>query len=274
MATSETLKRFINDPNGPKILGQPQQGPKPQLSPIATIPSEPDLSFNDQQVVSNPTPSEQPTSPSTSPSPSILSRRESESSNTSTAPSDGADSVVGDLATMSMRQQNRRLPCLLQYIIGCPVSFRESERESWYSHNLSHYGDASPPTHAMCIFCHAVFDSGDPSKCWSNRMNHIADHFEMNKTIENSRPDFSVIEDMWKKGCISEEDYKHCFAYTERPPCDGLRPHDYIPEEVKKKQRAANRVFVTESRQEVRDRARGKRPAGLGSKSKPDTIVK
>jgi hypothetical protein len=108
-------------------------------------------------------------------------------------------------------------------------------------------------------------------------MNHIADHFEMNRTIEKSRPDFHVIEDMWEKGCISEEDYKHCFAHTERPPCDGVRPLDYIPEDIKKKPRPAygqaNRVVVTEPRQEARDRARGKLQAGVGSKKGKSNII-
>jgi hypothetical protein len=276
MESSEALKKFINDPDSPRVLGQPKQGPKPPLPPIATIHSEPGPSSKDESVISNQASSDRSTSPSTSPSPSILSRRESESSNTSTAPSDAADSLVGNLEIMSIGGQNRRLPCLLREIIRCPVTFRLSEREHWYSHSLSHYGDADPPRHALCIFCHTVFDSSSPAICWSKRMNHIADHFENNRTIERSRPDFRVIEDMWKKGCISEEDYKHCFQYTERPPCDSLRPHDYIPEEIRKKQEAAfdqaNRLPVPESRQEVRDRARGKRPAF--GRSKKSTIVK
>jgi hypothetical protein len=101
-------------------------------------------------------------------------------------------------------------------------------------------------------------------------MNHIANHFENNWTIEMGRPDFRVIEDMRNKGSISEEDYKHAFEYTERPACDGLRPHDYIPEEIEKKQRAAydqaNRVPVRESRQDIRDRQRGIMRPVVGSK--------
>lgn len=278
MAPPETVKRFLNDPDGPKVFGQPQQVPKPQLSPITTIPSKSGLSLKDQPAVSKSASSENSTSPSTSPSSSVLSSRESGSSNTSIAPSEGADSLVGDFETMSIGGHNRRLPCLM-YIIGCPISFQLSERDVWHSHNLSHYGDNPPPTHAMCIFCNTSFDSRDPFTCWSNRMNHIAEHFEMYKTIEQSRPDFHVIKDMWKKGCISEEDYKLCIEYTERPPCDGLRPSNYIPEEIEKKQKAAydrvNRVPIRESRQEVRDRQRGKGPSVVGpKKSRSKAIVK
>jgi hypothetical protein len=64
-------------------------------------------------------------------------------------------------------------------------------------------------------------------------------------------PDFGVIRDVWNRGHISEKDYTSCFSYDERPPCEGLRPYDYVPEEMKKKQETANRVVVTESRREA-----------------------
>jgi hypothetical protein len=77
---------------------------------------------------------------------------------------------------------------------------------------------------------------------------------------------------------MSEEDYKLASAHTERPECDGLRPHNYIPEEIEKKLKAAydqtNRVPVRESRQEIRNRQRGIRQAVVGpKKSRPMAIV-
>jgi hypothetical protein len=196
---------------------------------------------------------EESTASSVSTSPSILSKPVSLSSTESDGileprqlPED--PSLDAEFATMSIQGSNG-LPCLLRYITGCPVIFEEDEREEWYSHSLSHYGDAGPPTQAICIFCHTTFGSKDPSKCWSNRMHHIADHLKYNWTIESSRPDFRVIEDLWRKGCISEEDYKHCFDYTERPPYDSLHPYDSVPEYFKARLRAevmANCVVVTE----------------------------
>jgi hypothetical protein len=183
-------------------------------------------------------------------------------------------SLHAEFATMSIQGQNA-LPCLLRYITGCPVSFRATEREEWYSHSLSHYGDAGPPTYAVCIFCHKTFASNDPSTCWSNRMHHIADHLKQNWTIESSRPDFRVIEDLWNKGCISEDDYKHCFNYTERPPYDSLRPYDSVPKYFKDRLRAevmANRVVVAESRAEIRDKDRGKRPAVVSPKDNSEAV--
>jgi len=266
MEPSETLRRFINDLEGPRILGEPQQGPKPQLPPIVTNFSEPSLSCTDKLIVPNPSPSEQSTSPSTLPGSSGLSSQESASSKTSIAPSDHTDSLVGDIETMSFGGPDRYLPCILNEIVPCSATFHLSERADWHAHGLSHYLGASPPTHALCIFCDNVFDSNDPATCWSDRMNHIADHFENGWTMEGSRPDFRVIEDMWIKGCIPDRVYQHIFKHTERPPCDGLKPHDYIPKEVLKKQEAANRVPVPESRREIRDWQRSRRSAVVGSK--------
>jgi hypothetical protein len=100
-------------------------------------------------------------------------------------------------------------------------------------------------------------------------MEHIADHFASGRTLENSRPDFRVLEDMRNKGCISDEDFKHCFRYTERPYVDGLRPYDWLPEEIIEKNRAteekANRVVVNMSREEARERRR-KKSAVFGTK--------
>jgi len=52
--------------------------------------------------------------------------------------------------------------------------------------------------------------------------------------MNRSRPDFRLIEDMWKRGHILEEDYKHCFSCNERPSCEGLHPHEYVPGEMKR----------------------------------------
>ena len=72
--------------------------------------------------------------------------------------------------------------------------------------------------------------------------------------MKRSRPDFGVIDDMWQKGVIPEKIYEFVLQFTERPPCDGLRPHDYVPEEIKKKHNATydrkNRIVVTERRRE------------------------
>jgi hypothetical protein len=85
-------------------------------------------------------------------------------------------------------------------------------------------------------------------------MSHIAGHFEKGMTIERSRPDFYVINDMNEKGLLSKHNYDRCVGGCERPPVDGLRPHDWEPEERKAKREAeaekANCILVPVSRQE------------------------
>jgi hypothetical protein len=110
-------------------------------------------------------------------------------------------------------------------------------------------------------------------------MNHIADHFEMNRTIEQSRPDFRVLEeDMWNEGWDSENDCRHGFRYHERPPCDCLGPDDYISDKMKR-QRAAdeeeNHAPLLETSRKSRNRQRGKKPTVSKSKeSKPSQCGK
>jgi hypothetical protein len=100
-------------------------------------------------------------------------------------------------------------------------------------------------------------------------MNHIADHFVNGWSLDNSRPDFRVLEDMRNKGCLSDHDFKQMTRYTERPPVDGLFPQDEIPDEIKEKRKRdenrANCVIVKVSRQE-RERHRGKMPPVARSK--------
>jgi hypothetical protein len=103
-------------------------------------------------------------------------------------------------------------------------------------------------------------------------MSHIADHFETGEPIENSRPDFYVINDMWKKGFMSEDDHDKCMRGSERPRVDGLMPLDWEPEEIKAKREAkaekGNRIPVTLSREEKRAAATPK-----PRKSKPPVSI-
>jgi hypothetical protein len=88
----------------------------------------PGATLKDNPMPSSSVSHEESTTSSVSPSPSILSKKESESSASSNNPLDplqlpGGWSLDERFATMSIQQQNHRLPCLLRYIIGCPVPF-------------------------------------------------------------------------------------------------------------------------------------------------------
>jgi hypothetical protein len=256
-----SMKRFVEEKDGPRIVGQSPIRLLVSLSPITTTPiKRAPPRRSDTSDSSSAASYQGSTSPSDPPSPTVFSQNPSPSSVASSAPSLAEDPLNEQLATMSISSQrrNHELPCILNEILGCNAVFSGSRFEDWYSHSLTHYGDAGPPNHAMCIFCHTLFDSPSPQKCWRKRMQHIADHFEMGWTIEDSRPDFKVLEDMANKERLSWARYKDCALGTERPSVDGLRPYDWEPEEVVEKrlahERAENQVVVTDSRRELRNR--------------------
>jgi hypothetical protein len=244
-----SLKRFTSDPDGPRLLGQPVQSQKaPPHRAVANykanIPPSVGISTTSSRSVS-----------SVGSSSSILSGTPSNPCTVSTAPSLGG--VRQPSLNMSPEQDGYVLPCILGDILGCPAIFAGQDFTYWFDHSISHYvklESAGLPKYARCIFCDDVFKSTNAYKCWHERMSHIAYHFQMGMPIEDSRPDFSVINDMRNKGLLSDEDYYRCARGCERPPVDGLRPHDWEPEEKKAKREAdaekANRIPVPLSRQE------------------------
>ncbi len=275
----ESLERFINETDGPRYIGNPPLDQVTTAPAQATNPPETTRSKTEDSTISIPASDQESTSFSTAPSPSIFSatgsRSTADSSTTSLPADDPLPRLNVHLANMELGEQDHILPCLLQPLTGCSVSFPSSELENWHSHSISHYGHASPPTSAMCIFCNQNFVSNDPYECFPQRMNHIAAHFEMGWTLRRSRPDFGVIRDMWMKGCISKEDFDHAMSHTERPPLDGIRPHDYVPPKIQIKRDAEERrenTVIINPRQEARLRS-DRKTSQTQSKTKRMEVV-
>jgi len=55
-------------------------------------------------------------------------------------------------------------------------------------------------------------------------MVHIGNHLQNLAQNEHPRPDYHVMEHLWKNEVITDEDYRYQIEYTERPSCDGLVP--------------------------------------------------
>lgn len=55
-------------------------------------------------------------------------------------------------------------------------------------------------------------------------MIHVAAHLFEGSSYSQSRPDFWVVEYLFKNNLMSVEDYRAAIEYTERPHCDGLLP--------------------------------------------------
>jgi len=90
-------------------------------------------------------------------------------------------------------------------------------------------------------------------------LSHIYDHFVNGKTLNERRPDFRVLRDLWRKGQMSDDVYHIlCDLGSERPPVEGLKPLDWEPEEVVSKRirelNDSNCDIIVESQRQVRDR--------------------
>jgi hypothetical protein len=73
------------------------------------------------------------------------------------------------------------------------------------------------------------------------------------------RPDFFVIEYMWMKRIMSEEDYKWATRHSERHGCDGLVDFGYQTSDMKRKQAKA-----LEQRHDLEKEDRHRRREGKG----------
>ena len=161
------------------------------------------------------------------------------------------------------------LPCEFEFL-GCYARFHPEQFEAWHQHSLTHFGDSPPPPYAMCIFCdekEGCFGiHNDRYLNWRKRMIHIGDHFQ--NFAQGSRLDHFVIEYMWARRLISEEDYKFAIQYTESPQLDGLLPpSDFeVPEQNMKKEEAPQQRHKLGNRN-VRGRRRN-----AGSSAKIHTV--
>jgi hypothetical protein len=100
-------------------------------------------------------------------------------------------------------------------------------------------------------------------------MCHIAGHFRNLDRQDDMRPDFFVIEYMWKKRILSVEDYQWAIRHTERPECDGLVDFGYKPPEIKRREdRRSGQRYDLDKENRQRRRERDSRGKGKGKGNK------
>ncbi|PQE11478.1 hypothetical protein CJF30_00011083 [Rutstroemia sp. NJR-2017a BBW] len=145
-------------------------------------------------------------------------------------------------------------------IADCFCVFLPTEFDAWYEHSLSHFGVVPPPPKCICIFCSEEFeDKLHPHDNWRRRMLHCYEHI---KAGENScpRPGFWLLEYLAETGLISAYDLARARKYTERPPVDGLVPHDFETDEARARNNRDKTIPIDIRKQErERRRANGKR---------------
>jgi hypothetical protein len=119
--------------------------------------------------------------------------------------------------------------CEFSSLLGCDVTFRGDDEARWIRHHLQHLGE-EVPRRMVCWFCddHPPFKwsantkHGDPfseSKAvFEERMQHIRQHiFDDWQTIEAQRPDFHMVQHLYKHGRLDRNVYDAAMSYSELP---------------------------------------------------------
>lgn len=186
-----------------------------------------------------------------------------------------APSLTGTLPLHIQAAQTHVLPLtpiLDPYVLvcecafaGCEIPFYAENYEDWIAHSLTHFGMAGPPPKSICTICDDERFQFDRTQ-WRDRMLHIRDHFVRDATVTFQpilRPDFFVIEYMYKIGMLSPQDFDKAMEYTEAPrytkppqPRDmKLVPLGYQTREMREKSERESRVPLDQERED-RHRAR------------------
>jgi hypothetical protein len=234
--------------------------------------SEPNEEDTDSETHEDPSPTSRIASgASTVSRNSYTSNTSSQHSSTSTAPSSvgstppAPPSLNHQIATTPY-DHGYNLPCEFA-CTGCGIKFHPTQIEAWIDHSMSHFGNFSPPSQAICTFCDeedGIFRTRDEDTrgVWRDRMMHIAtSHLQELQPAEGMRPDYFLLDYLRKIEVLSIEDYNYAIKYTERPPVDGLVDYGFEPKEVKmKKERMAHAEhnLEKERRQMRREKGKGK----------------
>ncbi|KAG9229861.1 hypothetical protein BJ875DRAFT_175695 [Amylocarpus encephaloides] len=259
----ERLFKYLSDPHQVRAIGLSPPPPSPPTKPRqqqhrqrpAAEPSRPAWRGRDQVCTS----------------PSAGSPTRSEASTVSSAPSNGSDGYSDGYSAVSSSSSSLPsthppwgpfdqqlamanfnygydLPCECSFM-DCYVRFHPEYYADWVAHARSHFIDHPLPSKLVCTFCPTEFDSartsnGDTSANFNQRMIHIGNHFFQNRDLHTGttqthpKPDFFMLEHLWRTGLLADEDYRYLTRYTERPPCDGLRDRDFVtPEEEARRSR-------------------------------------
>ena len=124
--------------------------------------------------------------------------------------------------------------CEFRDLKGCDATFRGDDEAAWIRHHAQHLKDRFP-SELVCWFCddHPHFIAGRTAERRSNfedRMQHIREHIYSDYMRENAmRPDFYLLNHMYKHGQLNQEMYEYAMAYTEVPEVLRLPADDETP---------------------------------------------
>lgn len=116
--------------------------------------------------------------------------------------------------------------CEFSELLCCNATFRLDNELGWINHHVQHLQD-SYPRKLMCWFCdHVPFvarsdEYGDTSTNFHERMLHIREHIfgdERRWTSQHVRPDFCLVEHLYRRRRIPDRMYRYAMKYEETPP--------------------------------------------------------
>ncbi|KAK0740567.1 hypothetical protein B0T18DRAFT_330546 [Schizothecium vesticola] len=112
--------------------------------------------------------------------------------------------------------------CEFGELMGCDATFRGDDEAGWIRHHVQHLG-VQFPRETICWFCdyHTPFvahHKADRQATFEERMVHIAEHVRSDYlSINEMRPDFHMLEHLFRHHLISDETYYDARQYTELP---------------------------------------------------------
>ncbi|KAK8107775.1 uncharacterized protein PG998_009788 [Apiospora kogelbergensis] len=155
------------------------------------------------------------------------------------------------------------LPCEYARLGLCTAIFGPDETQIWWEHIAGSHLQWVMPHHCICWFCDQEFSSKDigvdPNENFTLRLEHIRGHIiEEGYTDSDMRPDYFLLEHMYRHGLLPEIHYRRAREVEEGPSTSGIVDHDYKPPERRRQKELESRV-IHDNGKEDRHRRRQER---------------
>ncbi|KAI1418109.1 hypothetical protein F5Y13DRAFT_35298 [Hypoxylon sp. FL1857] len=164
------------------------------------------------------------------------------------------------------------LPCEFVGLGSCDVTYHYEDTEAWIEHIITDHLQDRLPSKAVCWFCDTyTFDAksrearNDRRLNFHNRMEHIRQHITDGKTAHDMRPDFHMVDHLYRHRLISQDTYNRVRRWHEPllspENTRHVYPPNYIPPERRMQQ---ERSVMAQIDHDKEDRQRKKSKRGKG----------
>lgn len=116
------------------------------------------------------------------------------------------EDVNGVLERRSTTIRQPAFECAFWFLSCSYISY---DRDEWLTHTLSHFRGEEPPRSVQCPLCSEfTYTSSSGWESWTYRMEHVAYHHLLGRSLRTSRPDFHLFQHLWQKRLIDDQDLK------------------------------------------------------------------